>query len=100
MIIFFRKIFLPLHFKNITLKNIMIFIGYLTPYYGFGKVSQVLGCHTLSPFLDWEMVICGSKFNKRCSKIVYVYKLFTSIILRANAWTSYDSVQQQEVRGP
>ena len=31
MIIFFRKIILPLHFKNITLKNTMIFIGYLTP---------------------------------------------------------------------
>ena len=29
IIIFFRKIYLPLQFKNITLKNIMIFVGLL-----------------------------------------------------------------------
>ena len=66
-IIFFRKIFLPLQFKNITLKNIMIFIAYLTP---IADMASTFFQATPSPSFDWEMVICGSKFNKYCSKFL------------------------------
>ena len=54
--IFFRKIFLPLQFKNITLKNIMIFIGNLIPIADMAS-SFKLWDATPSPSFDWEMVI-------------------------------------------
>ena len=59
--IFFRKIFLPLQFKNITctLKNLMIFISYLTPIADIASSFKFYDA-TPSPSLNWEVVICSS----------------------------------------
>ena len=61
-IIFFRNIFFPLLFKN----------SYLTPITDMASSFKFWDA-TPSPSLDWEIVICGSKFNKCCSKFLRQY---------------------------
>ena len=59
--------FSSLQFKKIPLKNIMIFISYLTPIADMASSFKFWDA-TPSPSFDWEMVICGSKSSKYCSK--------------------------------
>ena len=59
----------PQQFKNILRKNITIFIIYLTPFAEMASSFKFWDA-TPPPDFDWEMVICGSKFNKYCSKFL------------------------------